>query len=148
MKTTSKMKTTGNGIPYDKYNMRAETEKTTFSCKDDCTLTKHTRRWTYSALRYFLAGKAIVVIIANGIQDSLVDAHNCTLSLLIQRNQNYLQSVLLIISDKKMTTNKQPGTEETCPVCRRGPCHSWALLIVYFIKHMDALNTHPRKIKE
>ena len=29
------------------------TEKTTFSCKDDCTLTKHTRCWTYSALRYF-----------------------------------------------------------------------------------------------
>ena len=26
----------------------------TFSCKEDCTLTKHTRRWTYSALRYFL----------------------------------------------------------------------------------------------
>ena len=25
----------------------------TFSCKDDCTLTKHTRRWTYSALWYF-----------------------------------------------------------------------------------------------
>ena len=33
---------------------RAETEKTTFSCKDDCTFTKHTRRWTYSTLRYFL----------------------------------------------------------------------------------------------
>jgi len=33
--------------------MRAQTEKTTFSCKDDCTLTKHTRHWTYSALRYF-----------------------------------------------------------------------------------------------
>ena len=27
----------------------AQTEKTTFSCKDDCTLTKHTQRWTYSA---------------------------------------------------------------------------------------------------
>ena len=25
----------------------------TFSCKDGCILTKHTRRWTYSALRYF-----------------------------------------------------------------------------------------------
>ena len=24
---------------------------TTFSCKDDCILTKHTRRWTYSPLR-------------------------------------------------------------------------------------------------
>ena len=35
-------------------NIRAQTEKTTFSCKDDWTLTKHTRRWTYSALRYFL----------------------------------------------------------------------------------------------
>ena len=31
--------------------MHAQTEKTTFSCKDDCILTKHTRRWTYSPLR-------------------------------------------------------------------------------------------------
>ena len=38
MKTTSKMKT--------------------FSCKDDCTLTKHTRRWTYSALRHFFSSIA------------------------------------------------------------------------------------------
>ena len=30
---------------------RAQTEKTTFSCKDDCILTKHTWRWTYSPLR-------------------------------------------------------------------------------------------------
>ena len=29
--------------------MRAQREKTTFKCKDDCTLTKHTRRWTYSS---------------------------------------------------------------------------------------------------
>ena len=34
--------------------MHAQTKKTTFSCKDDCILTKHTWRWTYSALRYFL----------------------------------------------------------------------------------------------
>ena len=34
--------------------MRAQTENTTFSCKDDCTLRKHTRGWTYSALWYFL----------------------------------------------------------------------------------------------
>ena len=34
-------------------HVRAETEKTTFSCKNDCTLTKRTWRWTYSALRYF-----------------------------------------------------------------------------------------------
>ena len=33
--------------------MCAQTEKMTFSCIDDITLTKHTRRWTYSALRYF-----------------------------------------------------------------------------------------------
>ena len=35
---------------YAAFPMRAQTEKTTFSCKDDCTLTKHTRRWTYSPL--------------------------------------------------------------------------------------------------
>ena len=29
----------------------AQTEKTTFSCKEDCILTKHTRRWIYSPLR-------------------------------------------------------------------------------------------------
>ena len=33
--------------------MLAQTEKTTFLCKDDCILTKHSRCWTYSALRYF-----------------------------------------------------------------------------------------------
>ena len=33
--------------------MRAQTEKTTFTCKDDFLLTKRTRRWTYSALLYF-----------------------------------------------------------------------------------------------
>ena len=27
--------------------MHTQTEKMTFSCKDDCTLMKHTRRWTY-----------------------------------------------------------------------------------------------------
>ena len=40
-------------ITYAALHMRAQTEKTTFSCKDGCTLTKHTRRWTYSDLRYF-----------------------------------------------------------------------------------------------
>ena len=40
-------------ITYAALHMRAQTEKSTFSCKDDCTLTKHTRRWTYSALRNF-----------------------------------------------------------------------------------------------
>ena len=29
-------------ITYAALHMRAQTEKTTFSCKDDCTLTKHT----------------------------------------------------------------------------------------------------------
>ena len=43
-------------VTYVALHMHAETEKTTFSCKDDCTLTKHTRRWTYSALRYFFFG--------------------------------------------------------------------------------------------
>ena len=32
--------------------MRAQTEKMTFSCKDDYTLKKHTWGWTYSALQY------------------------------------------------------------------------------------------------
>ena len=34
-------------------HIRAQTEKTTFTCKDDFLLTKRTRRWTYSALLYF-----------------------------------------------------------------------------------------------
>ena len=38
---------TRNGIPYDKYDVRGiamctQTEKMTFSCKDDCALTMHT----------------------------------------------------------------------------------------------------------
>ena len=40
-------------IIYAALYMRPQTEKTTFSGKDDCTLSKHTRRWTFSALRYF-----------------------------------------------------------------------------------------------
>ena len=40
-------------ITYAALYMRAQVEKTTFSCKDDITLTKRTLRWTYSALRYF-----------------------------------------------------------------------------------------------
>ena len=65
---------TGNGTPHDKYNIR-RIAHVCKSRKDDmfmqrrlvqsftytlqwgrgtCTLTKHTRRWTYSALRYFL----------------------------------------------------------------------------------------------
>ena len=64
---------TGNGTPHDKYNIRGIAHART-NRKDDifmqrrqvqnfiyimewwsesCTLTKHTRRWTYSALRYF-----------------------------------------------------------------------------------------------
>ena len=64
---------TGNGTPHDKYNIRGIAHVRT-NRKDDifmqrrlvqsftyilewgrgtCTLTKHTRRWTYSALQYF-----------------------------------------------------------------------------------------------
>ena len=35
-------------IIYAALSISAQTEKTTFSCKDDCTWTKHTGRWTYS----------------------------------------------------------------------------------------------------
>ena len=57
---------TGNRILHDRYNvyaalpMCAQTEKTTFSCKDDCALTKHTRCWTYSALRYSFNPKYVL----------------------------------------------------------------------------------------
>ena len=49
---------TGNGIPHDKYNIHGianvyKKQTKTYLCKDNCKLTKHTRRWTYSALRYF-----------------------------------------------------------------------------------------------
>ena len=40
-------------IIYAALSISAQAKKMTFSCKDDCTLTKHTRPWTYSALRYF-----------------------------------------------------------------------------------------------
>ena len=36
-------------IIYAALSISAQTEKTTFSCKDDCTLTKHTGPCTYSA---------------------------------------------------------------------------------------------------
>ena len=36
-------------IIYAALSICVQTENTTFSCKDNCTLTKHTRRWTYSA---------------------------------------------------------------------------------------------------
>ena len=46
----------GNGISHDEYNIAAlsigvQTEKMTFSCKDDCTLTNHTGRWNGQAGR-------------------------------------------------------------------------------------------------
>ena len=41
--------------------MCAQTEKTTFSCKDDCTLTNYTWHWTYSALWFFLVIEVIEV---------------------------------------------------------------------------------------
>ena len=34
-------------MTYGALHMRAQTEKTTFSCKYDCTLTKHTRRYFF-----------------------------------------------------------------------------------------------------
>ena len=37
-------------ITYAALHMCTQTEKITFSCKDDCILTKHTWRWTYSPL--------------------------------------------------------------------------------------------------
>ena len=40
-------------IIYAALPTHAQTEKTTFSCKDDCTLTKHTRCLTYSACSIF-----------------------------------------------------------------------------------------------
>ena len=39
-------------IIYAALSIRGQTEKTTFSCKDDCTLTQHTGRWTYSPLDF------------------------------------------------------------------------------------------------
>ena len=38
-------------ITYAAMHVRAETEKTTFPCKDDCILMEHTHRWTYFTLR-------------------------------------------------------------------------------------------------
>ena len=52
VKMTSKIKSPKLhmiNIIYVALPMGAQTEKTTFSCKDDCTLTKHTWCWTYSA---------------------------------------------------------------------------------------------------
>ena len=34
---------------YAALSIHAQTEKTTFSCKDACILTKYTQRWTYTA---------------------------------------------------------------------------------------------------
>ena len=50
-------------IIYVALSIRAQTEKTTFSYKDNCTLKKHTRRWTYSALPY--TAVAVIFITAN-----------------------------------------------------------------------------------
>ena len=40
-------------IIYPALPMHTQTAKTTFSCKDKLTLTKHTWCWTYSPLQYF-----------------------------------------------------------------------------------------------
>ena len=46
-------------VIYMALRMCAFTEKTTFLCKDKCTLTNHTRRWTFSALRYAFLPKKV-----------------------------------------------------------------------------------------
>ena len=81
---------TGNGTPHGKYNIRSIAHALT-NRKDNifmqrqlvqnltyimewgqgtCTLTKRTRRWTYSALRhfYFLSGAVSAVLQAGGEQ--------------------------------------------------------------------------------
>ena len=44
---------TENGIPFDKYDICGTVHACTNRKDDIFTLTKHTRRWTYSTLRYF-----------------------------------------------------------------------------------------------
>ena len=44
--------------------MSAQTEKMTFSC----TLTKHTWRWTYSALRYFCTSICVQILLIGGVR--------------------------------------------------------------------------------
>ena len=56
-----KMEFNMKNIIYLALRMCMHPEKTTFSCKDDFTLTKHTWRWTYSALRYFLVKNEFLV---------------------------------------------------------------------------------------
>ena len=51
-------------IIYAALSILAQTEKTTFSCKDNCTLMNHTGRWTYSALRYFFSQNPKICIYA------------------------------------------------------------------------------------
>ena len=58
---------------YKALPMRARTRMTTFSCKDVCTLMKHTRRWTYSALRYF--SKLILILCGHVLLTTEISAN-------------------------------------------------------------------------
>ena len=59
-------------IIYAALPMCAQTEKTTFSCKDDCKQTSHTRRWAYSTLWYLSFLKPLY-----GCCMSLAEAYSC-----------------------------------------------------------------------
>ena len=98
---------TGNGTSHDKYNIRGIAHPRT-NRKDDtfmqrrlvqsftyllewgqgtCTLTKHTRRWTYSALRHFFLWYWLLVsVLVSGITGTLSSMLNVTVSVQILRN--------------------------------------------------------------
>ena len=56
-------------ITYAAMHMRAQTKKTTFSWKDDCKLTKRTRRWTYLIISdyYFASIRKLICLVQNFI---------------------------------------------------------------------------------
>ena len=83
-------------ILYVALSMHAQTEKTTFSCKDDCTLTKDKRCWTYSALWYFYFSPGTPWNTSGAILEQFW-SHCCRILLwtLIQNKPLHVESLLL-----------------------------------------------------
>ena len=69
-------------IIHEALPMFAQTEKTTFSCKDDCKWTRHTWRWAYFTLRYFSFLKPL-----HGFM-SLAEAYSCLQVCVFMISQN------------------------------------------------------------
>ena len=91
-----------------------QTEKTTFSCKDDCILTKHTRRWTYSPLRlqYDLCRSSFTVFDWSTCSNSCKNKSNYLFITKIGVNDRFLKTKICNLHDVIMGSISAQRTKQ------------------------------------